>query len=100
MIHDDELRKYVDRAVIRKKLDMLVSDLLDISKIESGKLKMNMKDFNIGNMLKTTITIMQETYPGYTIEHTGDADVIIFGDETRMGTGAYQLSLQCHQVCT
>lgn len=85
MISDDGLRKYVDRAVIQvKKLDMLVSDLLDISKIESGKLKMNMKDFNLGNMLKTTITIMQETYPGYTIEHTGNADVIVYGDETRL----------------
>jgi signal transduction histidine kinase len=85
MINDDNLRKYVDRTVIQvKKLDMLVSDLLDISKIESGKLKMNMKDFNFGHMLKTIITIMQETYPGYTIEHSGNADVIVFGDEHRL----------------
>jgi signal transduction histidine kinase len=85
MINDDGLKKYVDRAVVQvKKLDTLVSDLLDISKIQSGKLMMNMKDFNFGPLLNTTISIMQETYPGYTIEHSGYADVIVHGDETRL----------------
>jgi signal transduction histidine kinase/DNA-binding response OmpR family regulator len=85
MVSDENLGKYIDRAVIQvKKLDNLVSDLLDISKIESGKLKMNMKDFSFGPMLDTTISIMQETYPGYTIEHTGNANAIVYGDESRL----------------
>lgn len=82
---DSSLKQYIDRTVIQvKKLDNLIGDLLDISRIESGKLKLNMKDFNFQQMLAPAIAMMQETYPDYTIQHTGNANVIVHGDEARL----------------
>lgn len=84
-VDDPSLKKYIDRAVVQiKKLDTLVSDLLDISKIESGKLKLNMKDFNFAQMLSSTLDMMRQTHTDYTFEHDGNADVIICGDEIKL----------------
>ncbi|HEY2722677.1 MAG TPA: ATP-binding protein, partial [Chitinophagaceae bacterium] len=85
MVNDESLRPYIDRTIVQiKKLDTLVNDLLDISKIESGKLKLNMKNFNFGKMLEDTTAMMQETFPDHRIEHSGNANVIVYGDEGRL----------------
>src|SRR5690606_24466552 len=46
-----------------EKLNLLVADLLDISKIESGKLKFNKKYFNFNEILDHIIEIMQQANP-------------------------------------
>ncbi|MEI9806992.1 MAG: hypothetical protein WDO16_03410 [Bacteroidota bacterium] len=35
-------------------------------------------------MLGATIVMMHQTYPQHIIEHTGNADVIVHGDEIRL----------------
>src|SRR5450432_2981153 len=53
---DDPTKMYVERALVQvRKLDNLIIDLLDISQIESGKLKFNKKVFNFENMLSAAI---------------------------------------------
>jgi signal transduction histidine kinase len=59
-------------------------DLLDLSKIESGKLKFNKKPFSFEGMLSDAVEMIRQTYPAYTIVRKGTADVELFGDETRI----------------
>lgn len=75
---------YVDRTLLQiNKLDRLIADLLDISKIESGKMKLDKRDFNFGKLLSSTIEMMSQTFPNYQFYHNGEADVVVHGDEAR-----------------
>jgi signal transduction histidine kinase/FixJ family two-component response regulator len=76
---------YVDRTLHQiKKLDTLIADLLDISKIESGKMKLEMKSFDLGQMVDNTIDMIHQTYPGYEFIRKGTLKVNVLGDETRL----------------
>lgn len=67
-----------------EKLNVLVADLLDISKIESGELKFNKKYFSIDQLLANVIEVMQPSSPGFTIVRKGLASGLVFGDEMRI----------------
>jgi signal transduction histidine kinase/DNA-binding response OmpR family regulator len=78
-------KTYIDRTLNQiKKLNNLVVDLLDISKIESGKLKYNMQEFNCETMLANAIEMMRQTHPDYHIHRRGNANQMIYGDEMRL----------------
>ena len=81
----DPTKTYMERALVQvRKLDNLIVDLLDLSKIESGKLKFNKKQFNFDKMLSNAIEMIRQTYPEYQIVQKGQADVQLFGDEMRI----------------
>ncbi|AZI67822.1 response regulator [Kaistella daneshvariae] len=67
-----------------EKLNLLVADLLDISKIESGKLKFNRKYFNFNKILDHIIEIMQQANPHVKFIRKGEIHTEIFGDEMRI----------------
>ncbi|MGZ5197789.1 MAG: hybrid sensor histidine kinase/response regulator [Kaistella sp.] len=67
-----------------EKLNLLVADLLDISKIESGKLKFNKKYFNFDEVLDHIVEVMQQANPTVNLMKTGRIDREIFGDEMRI----------------
>jgi len=82
---EDPNKLYVDRALVQiRKLDNLIVDLLDLSKIESGKLKFNKKPFAFETTLSNAIEMIRQTYPDYTINQAGECDVELFGDEMRI----------------
>ncbi|HVW62999.1 MAG TPA: hybrid sensor histidine kinase/response regulator [Puia sp.] len=82
---DDPTKMYVDRTLVQvRKLDNLIVDLLDLSKIESGKLKFNKKIFNFGATLSSAMEMIRQTYPDYHIVLKGTADVQLYGDEMRI----------------
>jgi signal transduction histidine kinase/DNA-binding response OmpR family regulator len=82
---EDPNRMYVDRALVQiSKLDKLIVDLLDLSKIESGKLKFNKKPFCFETMLNNAIEMIRQTYPDYQLTRNGKADVEVYGDEMRI----------------
>jgi signal transduction histidine kinase len=82
---EDATRMYVERTLVQvQKLDSLIVDLLDLSKIESGKLKFNNKPFNFEATLSNAVEMIRQTYPDYQIERKGVAEVEVFGDETRI----------------
>lgn len=67
-----------------EKLNELIVDLLDISKIESGKMKFNMKSFCADNMVNNAIEMLQQSNPDFKISKLGKTDEMIFGDEMRL----------------
>ncbi len=66
------------------KLQILISDLLDISKVESGKLQFNKKFFVFDEMLDHVLEIMQPNNPQIKLIKNGAVKAKIFADEMRM----------------
>jgi two-component system sensor histidine kinase/response regulator len=82
---DDKVRPYVDRTLVQiNKLNALIADLLDSSRIENGRLKFNESLFNFGKLLKDSVEMMRQTYPDYQIRVNGDSNVLVLGDELRL----------------
>lgn len=78
-------RMYVERTLAQvQKLDNLIMDLLDLSKIESGKLKFNKRNFSFEPTLSNAVEMIRQTYPDYRIIRNGRADVELYGDEMRI----------------
>ncbi|MDR3713606.1 MAG: response regulator [Puia sp.] len=85
MEETNPVKTYVERTLIQvRKLDNLIADLLDISKIESGKLKFNKHSFRFAPILSNAIEMIGQTYADYTIVRKGDAEVDLYGDEIRI----------------
>lgn len=81
----DPTKTYVERALLQvNKLDSLIVDLLDISRIESGKLKFNKKMFNFEAMLSSAIETIRQTYSEYRIVRKGHIVGQLYGDEMRI----------------
>lgn len=82
---EDPTKVYVERTLVQiRKLDNLIVDLLDLSKIESGKLKFNKKLFPFEATLSNAVEMIGQTYPEYHIVRQGRADIQLYGDETRI----------------
>jgi signal transduction histidine kinase len=77
---------YLNRAQSQlNKLNALVADLLDISKIESGKLKLSKKHFNFEDLLNSVTDIIRQTHDDTEIIREGDIITTeILADEIRI----------------
>lgn len=81
----ETVKKHLQKAQIQlEKLNSLIADLLDISKIESGKLKFNKQNFQIDSLLDNVIEVMHQSNPEFKINKTGVAGCEIYGDEMRV----------------
>ena len=79
------LKKHLLKAQIQlEKLNELITDLLDISKIESGKLKFNKQPFMMDSLLDSVTDIIHQSNPEFKIIKTGTAKREICGDEMRI----------------
>ena len=79
------VKKHLQKAQLQlDKLNDLIADLLDISKIESGKLKFNKKFFNLNTLLDSIIEIIHQSNPEFKIIKTGVIEPEIFADEMRI----------------
>ncbi|PWS27845.1 hybrid sensor histidine kinase/response regulator [Pedobacter yonginense] len=84
---DDKVtaQNHLNKASIQlEKLNDLIVDLLDISKIESGKLKFNMQSFCADNMVNNAIEMLQQNFPDFKITKLGKTEEMVFGDEIRL----------------
>jgi len=82
---DDKVKSYVDRTLVQiNKLNGLIVDLLDTSRIENGKLKFNESLFNFGKLLRDTVDMVGQIYPDYRIRVSGHSNTLVLGDELRL----------------
>lgn len=81
----DQVKSHLSKAQIQlEKLNGLIADLLDISKIESGKLKFNKQYFDMDTLLDNIIEVMHQSNPDFKIIKNGTVNVKVFGDEMRI----------------
>lgn len=67
------------------KLMKLIKDLLDVSKIQSGHLKLNIAEFNIDELIKETISSFQMLSPLHEIiKETNLHELMISGDRQKI----------------
>src|SRR6185437_6124311 len=67
------------------KLHNLINDLLDVSKIEAGKLELNLQDFDINLLLKEMIENIQPTTPIRICFNPYNEMLMAYGDVDRIG---------------
>jgi signal transduction histidine kinase len=79
------VKSHLSKAQIQlEKLNGLIADLLDISKIESGKLKFNKQYFDLDQLLDGIIEVLHQSNPDFKIIKEGKVNTPIFADEMRI----------------
>ncbi len=68
-----QIKTYIEKAYSQVgKLNDLISDLLDISKIESGELKLNKKNIDIKIIIESCVDTIHQTHPNAKIKVIGN----------------------------
>jgi PAS domain S-box-containing protein len=70
------------KSIIR--LEKLITDLLDVAKIQSGKIEFKFTDFKFGDLLNEAVEAVQVTSPNHQIIITGNTDQNITADYGRL----------------
>jgi two-component system CheB/CheR fusion protein len=81
----DSVKQYINKAVIALgKLQFLVDDLLDVSKIKAGRLSYNMDIINLKDVVTTCAENAAAMNPTYTFEVQNTDDFMIKGNAERI----------------
>lgn len=97
MIHDfpDEVTPEQTQIIMdeTKRLSILVNDLLDISKFESGTQQLGLSEFNITKSARDTVERIHELVKinGYCLSFEYDREILVNADETRITQALYNL---------
>ncbi len=84
-----------------QRLSQLVTDLLDLSKLESGNAPMNYEDFSLTDSIKGIFTRYSKLVAKdeYKLEFDYDCDVVVSGDEVRLSQVIYNLINNAINYC-
>ncbi|MCH5719103.1 PAS domain-containing sensor histidine kinase [Niabella hibiscisoli] len=74
----DKVNVSVDR------LNMLITDLLDVSRIQSGNMEIHKDNFDFDKVVAETIEQMQSVSPDHTIISTGSSRALVKADEQQI----------------
>jgi len=78
-------KQFVEKAMMNvNKLERLIRDLLDVSKIQSGQLQLEMKEFNMHDLLRETVNAVQMVSAPRIILEDKLQNEIIYGDRQRI----------------
>ena len=91
MVDNDESEAmlYVKKANASiNRLDVLITELLDINKIQQGKLEFLITEFDFNDVIAEAVEHINQTFAHHKIECTGSINKLITGDENKI-----------HQVC-
>ena len=78
-------KQFVEKAMLNvNKLERLIRDLLDVSKIQSGQLRLEMKEFNMNELLTETVNAVQMVSAPRIIREDKLKNEIIYGDRQRI----------------
>ena len=96
-IDDQEVRrKFVERSHANAiRLNVLLSDLIDISKIESGEMRMSYRYFNIADMIRDVMHSLEYQADQYSVTmstNVGDAEILVYGDKERLSQALTNLT--------
>lgn len=82
----NKTRQFVGKALQQvNKLSSLVSDLLDVSKIQSGKLPFSIGPFDVNAVLRDVGEMMEQSHPSHYIEYELAPSVLnVNGDQQRI----------------
>ncbi|MGN6181756.1 MAG: PAS domain S-box protein [Mucilaginibacter sp.] len=83
---ESRTRQFVSKALQQvNKLSSLVSDLLDVSKIQSGKLPFSYSSFDVNLLLKDVGEMIEQSNPTYQIEYNlAPAEINMEADQQRI----------------
>jgi signal transduction histidine kinase len=87
MMEEDPAKKQFVNSAFKNvlKLEDLVKDLLDVSRIESGQLQLEMAEFDISQLVDETIASAQETSANHQIKRNDELkEVMMYGDRKRI----------------
>ncbi len=86
MIDAEQPKKFVTKTIQQvKRLSALVSDLLDISKIEAGKLQLAEEHFDIHGVVTDAIELIHQSYRTHEIKLMADVESLqIYADPQRI----------------
>ncbi len=87
MMENEQPKKQFVESAFKNvvKLEELVKDLLDVSKIESGQLQLEMEKIDVGHLVDETIASMQMISATHTIVRKDEIkDELIYGDKKRI----------------
>jgi PAS domain S-box-containing protein len=86
IITDEKGKRFVDKTRLQvKKLNALVSDLLDVSSIEAGKLRFATERFNIRHVIENVIELFAHGNNNHHINlETDIPELYIYGDAHRI----------------
>lgn len=78
-----DLLSKMDKQI--NKLNRLIFDLLDITKVDRGELIFDIEDFDFKKLVEEIIEEMQRTTQTHTIKHTLSGNAVVSGDRNRIG---------------
>ncbi len=82
---DEKLNSYIQKTnTYINRLNSLIVDLLDVSKIQSGKLSLDYANFKVQELIEEVLEGIQQTNRSYKIIQTGSADTLINADKHRL----------------
>lgn len=67
------------------KVSWVVNELLDVSKIQAGRLEYVQEPVDLDALLREVVEIMQQTHPSHTIVVRGAVQTTLIGDRDRLG---------------
>lgn len=83
--HDEKLSIYFEKMDQQTdKLSRLINDLLNVSKIQHGKLELEMKKVNLNNIIKDTLESILQTTQTHEVIIKGEVDKNIYVDAYRI----------------
>ncbi len=100
-----ELKPYITKINLQtEKLAKLVEDLVELSRAQTGRLKMDKQNFDLDSLIEEASENVQMTTK-HTIEREGSARVAVHGDRERIGqvltnllSNAIKYSPRAHKV--
>lgn len=79
------VKQYIAKANIAlNKLQRLINDLLDVSKIQAGRLEYSLENIDICDLIKTCIEENTHIYPSYNFVNEAQTECIVKGNAERL----------------